>query len=378
MQIQVVAVGWQMYEITASALSLGLIGLVQFIPHFLLVLPGGHAADRYDRRRIALTCQVIQLGIAATLAVASAMGNTASLLIYACSFTLGTAQAFQSPSIRSLLPLLVRREELPSCIAWSSATRKFAVVAGPALGGLIYLAGPSAVYGTSAICFALAAALLGRVRAPRVERSREPVTVASMFRGLGYIRAHPVILGAISLDLFAVLLGGATALLPIYAKDILLTGPWGLGVLRSAPAIGAIIVSAWLVRKPIERRVGPVMFGCTALFGTATIVFGLSQSFALSIGALMVLGAADMVSVVIRTSLIQLDTPDEMRGRVVAVNSMFTNASNQLGQFESGLLAAWIGTVPSVVVGGIGTLLVAAVGMRVFPALLRRERLAAS
>jgi MFS family permease len=376
-QMLVVAIGWQTYELTDSALALGLIGLVQFTPQFLLTLPAGQLADRFDRRRIALVSQTVQLAIAVALAAASVSGSLGTALVYAGSFGLGAAQALQSPSLRSLLPALVERNELPRSIAWSGATRKAAVVAGPGLGGVIYLAGPSAVYVTSAVCFVVAGVLITSVRVPYTFRAREPVTLVTMFGGIAYIRRNPVVLGAISLDLFATLLGGTTALLPIYARDILETGPWGLGLLRACPAIGAIVVSAAMVRAPVSHSVGRTMYACVAIFGVATIVFGLSRSLALSMAALIVLGGADMISVVIRSSLIQLETPDEMRGRVIAVNSLFTSTSNQLGQFESGVAAAIFGTVPAVVIGGLGTLLVAAVWIRWFPALYRRDVLSA-
>jgi MFS family permease len=374
-QMLVVAVGWQTYELTNSALSLGLIGLVQVTPVFVFALIAGHAADRYDRRRIALGCQAIQCAVAITFAIASLTGALGTALIYTGSFFIGTAQAFQSPSVRSLLPALVPRTELSRCIAWSGAARKVAVVAGPGLGGLIYLLGPNVVYATSAVFFVVAGLLFTSVRMPAAVRPRVPVTLDTFFGGITYIRQNRVVLGAISLDLFAMLLGGTTALLPIYARDILETGPSGLGLLRAAPAIGAIVVSLMLVRAPLTRHVGRTMFVCIAVFGFATIVFGVSRSFAVSLAALIVLGAADMISVVIRTSLIQLETPDDMRGRVTAVNSLFTNTSNQLGQFESGVAAALFGTVPAVVIGGIGTLFVAALWIRLFPSLYQRDTL---
>jgi MFS family permease len=377
-QMLVVAVGWQTYDLTNSALALGLIGLVHFTPQFLLLLPAGHFADRHDRRRIALGAQIVQLGVAVTFAGASVTGALSTAVIYGGSVFIGAAQAFQSPSIRSMLPALVERAELPQCIAWAGAARKMAVIAGPAIGGLLYLLGPGYVYGVSAIFFAAAGALLVSVRLPHAVRPHEPATLKTLFGGIAYIRGNPVVLGAISLDLFATLLGGTTALLPIYARDILDAGPSGLGMLRAAPAVGALMISIALVRTPLIRRVGRTMFACVAAFGVATIVFGLSRSIPLSIAALIVLGAADMVSVVIRTSLIQLETPDHMRGRVSSVNSMFTSTSNQLGQFESGVVAALVGAVPAVVIGGVGTLAVAALWMRLFPGLYRRDVLASA
>jgi MFS family permease len=400
-QMLVVAVGWQTYDLTDSALALGLIGLFHFTSQFFFLLPAGHIADRFDRRRIALAAQVVQLGVALMLAAASFTGALTSVLIYAGSFFIGGAQAFQSPSVRSMLPALVPRSELPRCIAWSGAARKMAVIAGPALGGLVYILGPGYVYVLSAIVFGVSGVLLIGIPSikpgtdsmkqdqekpgsvpfiPRTDATRQDhekpgsvPTLQTMFGGIAYIRQNRVVLGAISLDLFATLLGGTTALLPIYARDILQTGPSGLGMLRAAPALGALVVSILLVRAPLSRNVGRTMFACVAIFGVCTIVFGVSRSFALSLTALCVLGAADMISVVIRSSLIQLETPDHMRGRVSAVNSMFTSTSNQLGQFESGVAAALFGAVPAVVIGGVGTLLVAGLWMRWFPDLYRRD-----
>jgi MFS family permease len=374
-QMLVVAVSWQMYELTGSALNLGLIGLVQVTPYFLFVLFAGHAADAYDRRRIALATQTVQLGVAAGYAVASVTGTLTPLLIYMGSFCIGTAQAFQSPSVRALLPSLVDREVLSQALAWSNASKKAGVISGPAIGGVVYILGPAYVYGIAAILFAVAGVLFTLVRTPSLETRREPARLATMWAGVAYIRRTPVVLGAISLDLFATLIGGATALLPIYARDILHMGPDGLGILRSAPAVGALIASAVLIFLPMRRRVGRTMFLSVAVFGIATTVFGLSTWFPLSLLALIVMGAADMVSVVIRVSLVQLDTPDEMRGRVSAVFSLSTGTSNQLGQFQSGVTAALIGTVPAVVLGGVGTLLIVAWWRRLFPALYARETL---
>ncbi len=374
-QMLAIAVGWQVYDLTDSALSLGLIGLAQFLPQFLLALVAGHVADRYDRRIVVLLCQGLKCLIALALAAGSYTGRLTGELMYLAAFLVGTASAFQSPSLRSMLAVLVPRTLLPRCLAWSGAVRKIAVVTGPALGGAMYLAGPGTVYAVSAACFVAAAVLLRGVDLPFVERPRQPVTLATLFGGIAHIRSSPVLLGAMSLDLFAVLLGGAVALLPVYARDILHTGPLGLGLLRAAPAAGALLASGYLVKAPLTRRVGRVMFASVAVFGVCMAVFGLSESFALSLAILVVSGAADMVSVVIRSSLVQLDTPDEKRGRVTAVSSLFNSTANQLGQFESGVVAAWIGTVPSVVVGGVGTVVIVALWMRWFPELFSREGL---
>ena len=287
----------------------------------------------------------------------------------------GSARAFEAPALQSLLPGLVPATLLPRAVAASASANQSAVIIGPAAGGLLYIFGPTVVYAVSASLYMLASILIWRIRIERVPPKREPASLKSIFAGIGFIRSQPAVLGAISLDLFAVLLGGATALLPIYARDILGTGPWGLGLLRSAPAIGALSVALLFSRHPPDRRVGRTMFAAVATFGFATVVFAVSTSFALSLSALVVLGASDMVSVVIRSSLVQLDTPDAMRGRVSAVNSVFIGTSNQLGEFESGVTAALLGTVPAVVFGGVGTLLVVALWMRLFPTLLQRDRL---
>ncbi len=375
-QMLVLAVGWQVYEITQSAMSLGLVGLAHFGAQLLFTLPAGHAADRYDRTRVATLCQAVQCAAAAALALGNHGGWINSEIIYASVALSGIAQTYQNPALRSLLPALVGVELLPRCIAFHGAVKKAAVIAGPALGGLVYFWGAGAVYIASATAFALAGAIVVCIRAPRLRRHQEPDTLRYLFGGLHYIFGKPIILGAISLDLFATLLGGAVALLPIYARDILQTGPLGLGLLRSAPALGAVLASIYLVRAPLTHGVGKVLFLAVAAFGACTIVFGLSTWLPLSLLALTLMGMADMVSVVIRTSLVQLETPDEMRGRVSAVHSLFTGTANHLGQFESGITAAWWGAVPAVVVGGIGTLGVVGLWLRWFPDLVRRETIA--
>ena len=377
-QMVAVAIGWQVYDVTGSALDLGLVGLAHFGAQLLFSLPAGHAADRYDRRRIALACQVLQTIIALFLAVASHGDWIAGPTVYLAAFCIGTATTLQSPSIRSMMPSLVSQDVLPRAIAWSATMKKAATIAGPALGGIVYVAGPEYVYATAGVCFVAAGLAIISIRKAPTRQTREPVTLAFMLGGFGYIRRHEVVLGAISLDLFATLLGGVTALLPIYAKDILQTGPEGLGLLRAAPAAGAVLASIYLARSPLERSIGHILFGAVALFGVTTLIFGVSTSLPLSLGALFVLGAADMVSQVIRTSLVQLETPDDMRGRVNAVNSLFTGTSNQLGQFQAGVMATLLGTVPAVIFGGCGTLLVVAVWMRCFPAIRRRQTLSRS
>ncbi len=368
-----VAVGWQMYALTGSAWYLGLVGLAQFLPMFMLTLVVGHVADRYDRRSVARVCQTIEGLAAGALALGSFSGWQSKESILAIVFVVGAARAFEYPTMHALVPGVVPAELLPRAVAWSASANQTATIIGPALGGLLYAAGPTTAYGIAGILLLAASMFIALIRIERVPKTREPISLGSLFAGITYIRSHPVVLGAISLDLFAVLLGGATALLPIYARDILVTGPWGLGLLRSAPAIGALSMSIFLARNPLRHRVGRIMFGSVAIFGVATIVFALSRSFPLSLGALTVLGAADVISVVIRSSLVQIETPDEMRGRVSAVNSMFVGTSNQLGEFESGTTAALFGIVPAVLIGGVGTLIVVVIWMRLFPQLAQTD-----
>jgi MFS family permease len=372
-----VAIGWQVYGLTGDVLDLGLVGLVEFLPQFLLTLVVGQVADRVDRRRIAGVCQCLQ-ALTLGLLVAGSLGHWLGRLgIFTCVGLIGAVRAFETPSLQALLPQLVPAEELPRMLAWSSSVWKTAMILGPALGGVLSIAGSAVAYGVGAGCFLLAAAMVAIIPRPARRPDRAPATWNAALDGLRFIRKRPVILGAISLDLFSVLLGGATALLPVYARDILATGAWGLGVMRAAPSVGALGMSLYLTRFPLGSAVGRKMFAAVAVFGLCTIVFGLSRSFPLSVAALAGLGASDMVSIVIRASLIQLDTPDALRGRVSAVNAVFIGTSNQLGEFESGLTAAWFGAVGSVVVGGVGTLAVVALWMLLFPQLYRRNTLLA-
>jgi len=375
-QMQAVAVGWQMYAITGSPLDLGLVGLVQFAPSVLLLLVVGHVADRFDRRWILSACQIVEASAATALAILSARGTITERDIFALVAVMGACRAFTLPTNQTLLPSVMPESLLARAVAANATAGQTAIIAGPALGGFLYAAGPAVVYGLCAVLFVSASALNATLRIERRNISRSPATIANLFAGIAYIRDRRELLGAISLDLFAVLFGGAAALFPIYARDILFTGPWGLGLLRSAPAVGALTTAVWLAHHPIQRRAGRKMFAAIALFGVCTIVFGVSRSFALSLVVLAVLGAADMINVVVRMSLVQLRTPDEVRGRVSAVNSMFIGASNQLGEFESGVTAAWFGTVPSVVLGGIGTLVVTWLWMRWFRELADVDSLA--
>lgn len=375
-QMMMVVVAWQMYDLTNSAYDLGMVGLAQFLPALALALVTGQVADRFDRRRVLACCLAGQLLVSALLIGGTLGGWLNREFILLASVVLGTAKAFQMPTQQALGPLLVPPFVLPRALAVNSAATQFAIIIGPAAGGFLYVAGASVVYAASAMLFVAAIVATLLIRIERRPAPREKVSLETLFAGIGFIWRRKEVLGAISLDLFAVLLGGATALLPIFARDILHVGPWGLGVLRSAPAVGALMVSLYLARRPIQRRVGKVMFGAVALYGVATLVFAVSTSFWVSLAALALTGAFDMVSVVIRQSLVQLDTPDAMRGRVSAVNSIFIGASNQLGEFESGVTAAWLGPVGSVLLGGAGTLLIVAAWMKLFPSLTARERLA--
>ena len=373
-QMLMVAVGWHMYDLTRSAWDLGMVGLFQFVPALLMALPAGHVADRFHRARIFAACVLGQAVVAAVLLWATLTGQASSALILSLSVVLGLARAFQMPAQQALTPLLVPRELLQRAIAVSASGMEIAVISGPALGGLLYTTGAATVYAVCGGLMLLAFVLAMLIRYPFV-RSHQASNWRDVFAGLHFVWAHKVLLGATSLDLFAVLLGGATALLPIFARDILHTGPLGLGLLRAAPSVGALTMSLVLTRWPLERHVGARLLAAVAVFGVATLGFALSSSFWLSMLALAITGAADNISVVTRLTLTQLETPDEMRGRVAAVNSIFIGASNQLGEFESGVTAAAFGAVGSVMVGGLGSVLIAALWWRLFPALARRDRM---
>lgn len=373
-QMLMVAVAWHMYDITNSAWDLGLVGLFQFVPALVLTLPAGHVADQYHRGRIFALCMLVQALIAILLIAATTTGFASRELILGISVALGAARAFQMPAQQALTPLLVPTNLLQRAVALSSSGMQVAIICGPALGGVLYVGGPVLVYASCAALLLLACALAMAVRylhKPSMQAATWPIVLA----GLEFVWRRKVLLGATSLDLFAVLLGGATALLPIYARDILHTGPIGLGFLRSAPAVGALVMSVALMRWPLHRHIGHRLLGAVAVFGVATVVFGLSTSFGVSMLALVISGAADSISVVTRSTLMQLETPDELRGRVSAVNSIFIGASNQLGEFESGATAALLRPVGSVVLGGVGTILIAATWLRLFPALAQRDHM---
>ena len=374
-QMLLVAIGWHMYDLTGSAWDLGLVGLYQFVPALVLALYAGHVVDRHHRGRIVAACFAVQGAVGLALLTAHELQHDSRALLLGLSVVLGAVRAFQMPAQQALTPMLVPPLMLPRAMAFSSAGMQGAIIGGPALGGLLFAAGTGVVYGASVALFVVGGVLVARLRYLQPAREREPVTLATVFAGVNFIWRRKPVLGAISLDLFAVLLGGAVALLPIYAKDILHTGAWGMGLLRSAPAVGALLTSIWLTRQPIERHVGRTLLIAVAAFGLCMVVFGVSRSFTVSLIALAISGGADMVNVVIRQTLVQLETPDDMRGRVSAVSSIFIGASNQLGEFESGATAALLGPVGSVVLGGAGTIAVALAWFKLFPSLARRDRI---
>lgn len=375
-EMQSVAVGWQIYEITKKPLDLGLVGLAQFLPGILLFLASGHAADRFDRRKLLTICYGGFAVCSGLLLYVNHVRLQSVLPIYAVIVLLGVVRAMNGPASRALMPQLVPEEHFPNAVAWGATFFQAATIIGPALGGVIYAAfkSPSAVYGT-AMTTGIAALFLTLRIHPRQKARPRDVSMKTVLAGLGYIWRHKVVLGSISLDLFAVLLGGAVALLPAYAQDILHTGPWGLGLLASASGIGAGAMAILLAHYPIGKRAGAMMLWCVAGFGAFTVVFGLSRNLALSMIALAVTGALDMVSVIVRATLVQLATPDEMRGRVNAVDMVFIGASNDFGRFESGLTAKWFGTVPAVVLGGVGAMVVTALWAWGFPELRRIDRI---
>jgi MFS family permease len=374
LMIQAVALGWFVYARTGSALSLGLIGLVQFIPSIPLLTVAGYAADHFDRRKVVMVSQTMQ-ALGALGLYACVHWYTSIWPVYAMVLVIGSARSFALPSTGSLLPTLVTREQFPQAVAFSSSSMQFAAMIGPALGGFAYAALDDGIFLLLASLPLLAAMLMYTVKAPRAPRQSGGSPLKKAFAGLSYVRANRIVLGAISLDLFAVLLGGVTSLLPIFARDILHVGPGALGVLRSGPTLGGLMIGVALTQLPIRRHAGAVMLTAVAGFGIATIVFGLSQNFWLSFFALITLGSCDMVSIVVRQTLVQIATPDEMRGRVSAVSSIFVGASNQLGSFESGLVASLIGAAPAAVVGGIGTLAVVVAASAVFPELRKVDRM---
>ncbi len=385
LEMQSVAVGWRVYEITKRPLDLGYVGLAQFAPGFVLFLFAGHAADILDRRKLLMWCYG-GYGLCSTLLLAISWRAPQSVhLIYVVLVMIGVSRSFSFPVSRAIMPHLVPAEHFPNAVAWNASTFQVATIAGPAIGGIAYalFRGPQAVYGMAVAVSILSILLTLRIHPLPTSPEKElvekaPISLRTVLAGFSFIREKRLILGSISLDMFAVLLGGAVALLPVYAREILHTGPWGLGLLRSAPGVGAALMAIAVAHRPIRRHAGPTMLFCVASFGMMTIAFGLSHNLILSLAALLLLGASDMVSVIIRATLVQVATPDEMRGRVNAVDMLFIGVSNELGEFESGLTAQWFGTVPAVVLGGVGTLLVIGAWAWLFPELRRADRLTAA
>ncbi|MDM9645336.1 MFS transporter [Rhizobium sp. S163] len=374
-QCVAIAMGWMIYDQTHSAFALAMVGLCQFLPMVVLTFVVGHVADRFDRRRIGLICQLILATVSAALAVATWQNWLTPAGILTAVTIMGATVAFERPTMAALLPSIMPPSLLQRAVATSTSMMQTALIVGPSLGGLLYGVDAVAPFAVAAVLFAVASINVISIRMEWTPSKREPVTLASVFAGVSFIKSKPVMLGTISLDLFAVLLGGATALLPMFASDILHAGPWGLGMLRAAPAVGALTMSIVLARRSLTSRVGAKMLTAVAVFGVATIVFAVSTNIALSIAALLVVGAADTVSVVVRSSLVQLLTPDSMRGRVNAVNSLFIGTSNQLGEFESGMLAGMMGPVAAGVIGGVGTIVVVLLWTRLFPDLRKVDTL---
>lgn len=370
-----VAIGWLIYDRTRNPFDLGLVGLFQFLPMLVLTFVAGHVADQFDRRQIGLICQVIEALTMGFIALGVWQGWLPTWGVFAAVAVLGAAQAFERPTMAALLPGIVPTAQLQSAVATSTSVMQTALIIGPALGGVLYGFGEVVPFLVSGLLFLAASYDVLAIEKPASLPPRTPITFESVFAGVAFIKSKPVMLGTISLDLFAVLLGGATALLPVYARDILHAGPWGLGFLRMAPAVGAVAMSLLLARFPMQHRVGMKMLFAVAIFGAATVVFAFSTSIVLSVLMLVVLGASDTVSVVVRSSLVQLLTPDYMRGRVNAVNSLFIGTSNQLGEFESGIVAGLIGPVAAVAFGGIGTIAIVLIWAGLFPALRKVDTL---
>jgi MFS family permease len=373
-QMQSVAVGWQVYQITGSLFDLGLIGLAQFAPFLLLILWAGHVADRYDRRKIIVLCMLTQLLVSALLLAFTASGSRVVWPVFAVLVLFGSARAFMMPASQAVLRNLVPDQDFGQAVALASSTFHVAVIAGPVLGGLLYVFGPTTVYMVSAALLALATFLMASTTSAPQVRSTAPASWHTLLEGLRFVRSRPIVLGAISLDLFAVLFGGATALLPAYAHDVLHAGPTALGWLRTAPGAGAALCSVALAFFPLRRRVGAWMFGGVAVFGMATLVLGWTNNFIVALLALFLLGAGDMVSVYVRHLLVQYETPDDIRGRVSAVNAVFIGASNELGEFESGVTAGWFGLVRAILLGGAATLAVTGLWTVLFPVLSKMDR----
>ena len=387
-EAQTIAVAWQVYSITHRALDLGFTGLALFLPGLFFLLPAGHVADRYDRRHVILICYALQIVCTSALLAIAVLGLRDVRLIYAVLFLIGTGRSFSGPASSALIPHLVPEGHFVNAVTWGAAIFQFANIAGPAIGGILFtlplahvangvLTGAGVVYIATLASLVTFLVLIGSLNVRLGRMEHREISLKVIFAGFQYVRRSPILLGSLSLDLFVVLLGGATALMPIFAQEILHTGPKGLGMLRAAPAVGALAISLLLARYPLRRNAGVRLFVCVGIFGLATILFGLSHNLALSLAALAIAGAADMISVVIRSSVLQLATPPEMRGRVSAVNSMFLGASNELGEFESGVTAQWMGAVRATVAGGIGAMMVTGLWTILFPTLRDADELTA-
>ncbi|WP_411350289.1 MFS transporter [Paenibacillus sp. WLX2291] len=368
-QMLTVTIGWQMYSLTKDAFSLGLVGLVEFIPMILFTLIAGQVADKFNRVKVVYLCQLIECAVILFLLIASVGGWIQGYHILIAAVLFGSSRAFESPTSSALVPDVVDRESLPKASAWNASAGEAASIIGPALGGVLLIFAPSVVYIISFIAMLSSAFLISRIKVKYAQKIEEKEDVDAILGGLRFVLTRKIILGAISLDLFAVLLGGATALLPIFAEDILQVGSWGLGLMRTAPAVGALIMSLILIRFSVNKSVGTLLFGSLIVFGLATVLFALSKSLILSLLALVLIGASDVISVVIRTTLVQVNTPKEMQGRVNAINNLFIGASNQLGEFESGTMAGWFGVVRATIIGGMGTIVIAVLWMYLFPML---------
>jgi MFS family permease len=375
--MQSVAVGWQVYALTHRPMDLGLVGLAQFLPGICLFLLAGHTADRVPRLKILRACYAGFAFCSALLLALTLHGLRSAIPIYFILLLNGTVRAFNAPASQAFVPLLVPKEDFPNAVAWSASIFQTATIAGPMIGGLLYgfIGNPIPVYCSAAVGYACALLSIANVRLAAQIRAHSSASMLIVLDGLRFIWKNKFILGAISLDLFAVLLGGAVALLPVYAREILKIGATGLGVLRSAPGVGAVLTSVLVAHWPLRRRAGAAMLWCVFAFGLFTVVFGISKNFWLSLCMLFLIGASDTVSVIVRSTMTQLGTPDEMRGRVSAVNMVFIGASNEVGQFESGLTAQWLGTVPAVVLGGIGTMAVVALWSWLFPSIRKLDKL---
>jgi MFS family permease len=373
-QMQIVAIGWQVWELTHDPLDLGFVGLAEFVPAIALGLITGTVADRFDRRAILFFCYAVETICSASFFMLTYQGLTQVWPVFMVLVVLGVARAFAGPAASAMMPNLVPKEHFGRAVAWNSLSWQVATIGGPSLGGVLLILGTDVVYVMSGLMILLSTIMMTLVRRRPVSGGREPVSWESLLAGLNFIRSRPVIFGAISLDLFAVLFGGAVALLPVYASDILNVGPVGLGTLRAAPGVGALIVALWLTQRPVTHHLGMIMFACVGLFGLSIVIFAVSQWFWLSLAMLAVSGAVDMVSVYVRQNVVQLGTPDHMRGRVSAVNSIFIGASNELGQFRAGVMGSWFGPVGAVLIGGLATVVVTVTWMKLFPPLRKIDR----